>query len=141
MASFWRKRRIAAALAGVVLAAAAQFIALLLSGAGHAWVEPFFFSALLWPALPLMAIRLQGRAAGSNPMVDGTALLFGLILDALLVMATVDGMGGAFPMFGTGTERFLKVAAAALPLVLLWIALWLSWQGAALLLCLRGGRR
>jgi hypothetical protein len=118
-----------------MFAAVAQFLSVLLSGAGHGWVEPFFFSPAMWITLPLMAIRLSRRAAGSDSLdwvVDGLVLIWGLILDVLLVIATASG---------TGTEIFLKVATMGLPLVALWMALWLSWQIAALFLLFSRVRR
>jgi hypothetical protein len=54
-------RPIAAAITGIMFAAVAQFLAFGLSGAGHGWTEPFFFSAAMWITLPVMAIRLSRR--------------------------------------------------------------------------------
>jgi hypothetical protein len=131
----WMSRPRAAAVTGIMFAAVAQFLSFGLGGAGHGWVEPFFFGAAMWITLPVMAIRLSRRAAGSDNLdwvVDGLVFLSGLLLDGLLVISTV---------FGTGTEYFLKVVAYAGPLVALWIALWLSWQIAALFLLSSGLRR
>ena len=126
-------RPIAAAVTGIMFAAIAQFLSILLGGAGHGWVEPFFFSAAMWITLPLMAIRLSRRAAGSDSPVEWLVLLSGLLLDMLLVISTV---------FVTGTEYLLKVMAmGGLPLVALWVALWLSWQIAALFLLFCRARR
>lgn len=130
----------AAGIAGLITAAAAHFLAAMISGAGHAWVEPFFFSAAMWVAFPLILIRLQLYRAGSDrlALLDWPVLILAILLDIWLVAATTAGD----PMFGTGTEHFVRVFWMDPPLVSLWIALWLSWQIAALYLCLRRlGRR
>ena len=119
-------RTMKAATVGIILAAIAHFVAAMVSGAGHAWTEPFLFSVVMWITLPLAAIRLSQHWTGSDRLrwLDWLLLLTGILLDALLAMAT-SGSGEA--------EYFFKVD---LPVVGLWIAFWLSWQFAALfLLC------
>jgi hypothetical protein len=137
-------RAVVAGIAGVITAAAAQFLAAMISGGGHAWVEPFFFSAAMWVMFPLMFIRVQQHRAGSDKLapLDWLVMLLAIALDILLVMTTIERDEPLLPMFGTGTERFVRVLRTDPVLPALWIALWLSWQIAALVLCIRarGGR-
>ena len=102
-------REVVAGVAGVITAAVAQFLAAMISGAGHAWVEPFFFSPAMWVMFPLMFIRVQQHRAGSHglPALDWLVLLLAIVLDVLLVMTTIEREEPLLPMFGTGTERFV----------------------------------
>lgn len=126
-------RLIAALLLGALLAAAAQILALMLSGAGHGRTAPLFFSRIMWIMLPLMAVRLKLK--GERPWLfwlDLLTLLIGVLLDALLVTMTVENDEPLFQRLGSETETHGKVDWLGVPFVLLWIALWLSWQiGAA----------
>ena len=133
-------RAVVAGVAGVITAGAAQFLAAVISGAGHAWGEPFFFSAAMWVMFPLMFIRVQQHRAGSDELapLDWLVMLLAIALDVLLVIATIEREEPLLPMFGTGTERFVQVFLMDPVLLALWIALWLSWQIAALFLCIRG---
>jgi len=133
-------REVVAVVAGVITAVVAQFLAFMISGAGHAWVEPFFFSPAMWVTFPLMFIRVQQHRAGSDELalLDWLVMLLAIALDLLLVITTIETEDPLLPMFGTGTERFVQVFLMEPVLVALWIALWLSWQIAALFLCIRG---
>jgi len=128
-------RAVVAGVAGAITAAVAQFLAAMISGGGHAWTEPFSFSAAMWIMFPPMFIRVQQHRSGSRRLVwlDWFALFVAVLLDGLLVVATRgDGLSG------TGTELFLRVLWMDPVLVVLWIAIWLSWQIIALYLCLAG---
>jgi len=130
-------RTVWAGVAGIGLAAAAHFLALMLGGGGHAWTEPFLFSFALWVMFPLVLVRVRLVLTGSEGLawLDSLVLCAGLLLEVLLVAST----GGAESrMSGTGTELFMRVLSMEPALVLLWILLWLSWQVAALYLCLAG---
>ena len=113
-----------AGLAGVAAAVVAQFVALLLTGAGHGWIPPFWFSLWLWPLLPLTLIRLGQRRSHA---LDTGLIMLALALDAALVVATID----------EGTEYFRPVITMGWPVVAVWLALWLSWQVGALILRFR----
>src|ERR1044072_8335458 len=114
-----------AAIAGVITAVATQFLAVMISGGGHAWVEPFFFSVAMWVMFPLMFIRVEQHRTGSDmlPALDWLVLLLAIVLDALLVSATIERDEPWLPMFGTGTERFVQVFRMDPVLPALWIAL------------------
>ena len=115
-------------LAGILVAALAQFIALLLAGAGHGWNQPFWFSAALWPLLPLVLIRVKRDAASVDRFTLNLGLLaLALVLDVALIIRTVE----------EGTEYFMGMVATGPLLVALWLLLWLSWQVGALFLLFR----
>lgn len=105
---------------GLACAAIAQFVGLLLGGAGHGWVTPFFASAALWVLLPIgfvFATPSTGYAASRKPM-----------LIALAVIAVIANVGLIFTTIDQGTEYFSKVFQLSPPFVLGWMALWISWQ-------------
>lgn len=101
---------VVAGTAGLLMAAAAHFLGLMVSGGGHAWTEPFFFSVAMWLAFPWMFIRIHEHRAGSDEFawLDWLVLFCGLLLDAWLVVATV-GSSDTTQLSGTGTERFLQL--------------------------------
>lgn len=101
-------------------AALAHYIALALGGAGHGWTQPFFFSFALWLLLPLTAIRAGNRKSGRSEAAAANISLaaLALILDVALVVSTKV----------SGDEHFENVANLFPPLVMAWIAIWLSWQ-------------
>ena len=111
---------IAAVVLGLFAASAAQFLALMLSGAGPGWVTPFFFSLFLWFALPWTAARFRLRRTGRpyGIAADAKLLAAGILLDALLVYSSL----------AEGLEYYRKAADFAPQLTYGWIALWLSWQ-------------
>lgn len=117
-------RTMKAAAVGLILAAIAHFVAAMVSGAGHGWTEPFLFSAVMWITLPLVAIRWSQHWAGSDRLrwLDWILLLTGILLNVLLATAT------------SGNDQPEYFYQADLPILALWIAFWLSWQLAALLL-------
>ena len=110
-----------AALAGLGPALLAELIAFLLAGAGHGWVTPLSYSLLLflaWPAtLVVLALDHPRRR-----LFCLLLLLAGLAADAALVRATLR----------EGLQYFERGFTAGPVLDLIWIALWLGWQGAAL---------
>jgi hypothetical protein len=125
-------------LSGIAIAAVAQFIAFMLTGAGHGWITPFWFSLSLWLLLPLVLVRLRGRAiSGAGSLLRNASLLpLALALDLALIVATfVEGSDQII----SGPHYFMKVTAAGPMLVVTWIMLWLSWQVGALLLLFRKG--
>ena len=115
---------------GLLLALIAQFLALMLAGAGHGWVTPFFASYALWILLPLTFATV--RPFRSYPTGAGRKLLalalLGLVADASLLFATAQ----------EGSEYFWSALDQAPPLPLLWILIWLSWQPVVALALARG---
>jgi len=113
---------------GLILAAVAQFLGLLLAGAGHGWTSPFFASVLLWILIPttLLAVRR------SRPLTLGMAAV-ALAADAWLIMRTIDE--------GNALRHYLDVNGfVGFVLVGGWIGLWFSWQGAVIIALLFGRR-
>jgi hypothetical protein len=101
--------------AGLVVAALAQMLGLLIGGAGHGWGQPFLFSPALFVAYPVVFLRL--RAPGTLAWTDVALLAAAGGLDMLLVRATQ----------AEGTRYFDAVMAMP-PIPHLWLALWLLWQ-------------
>lgn len=101
--------------AGLVLAAFAQMLGLLITGAGHGWAQPFRFSPALFLAYPIVFVRL--RAPGTLSWMDVALLGAAGVLDMLLVHQTRI----------EGTEYFRRVMALP-PIPHLWLLLWLLWQ-------------
>ena len=124
------------ALSGVVIAAVAQFIALMLTGAGHGWITPFWFSPALWLLMPIVLVRLRNRVPSKtgSPLPNVSLLLIALALDIALIIRT---FAEGSDQFMNGSDYLMKVAAVDPPLVMTWILLWLSWQIGALFLLLR----
>jgi len=122
--------RLGAACAGIGAAAAAQIVSIAVAGGGHGWVEPFFFGPAMWLTLPLMAVRVSQHSAGSVrfPAIEPLVLLVGLGLDTALCVATNRSI------IDTGRDEFLMAMSLEWPIVVPWLALWLSWQLAALFL-------
>lgn len=101
--------------AGLVLAAFAQMLALLITGAGHGWGQPFRFSPALFLAYPIMFVRL--RSPGTLAWTDVALLAAAAALDLLLVQQTQI----------EGVEYFRRVMRLP-PIPHLWLLLWLLWQ-------------
>jgi hypothetical protein len=101
--------------AGLAVAALAQMMGLLITGAGHGWGQPLRFSPALFFAYPLVFLRL--RAPGTLVWTDVALLVAAGVLDMLLIRATQ----------AEGTEYFHRVMGMP-PIPHLWLALWLLWQ-------------
>jgi hypothetical protein len=108
-------QRNAVIVAGLAVAALAQIVALLVTGAGHGWGQPLLFSPALFVAYPLVFLRL--RSPGTLAWTDVALLAAAGVLDLLLVRGTA----------AEGTEYFHRVMAMP-PIPHLWLALWLLWQ-------------
>jgi len=107
--------------AGLLLWLAAQALAFGLAGAGHGWVDPFFFTLPLVVLYPAALIRWRGPSRGRGG-IDLLLLLTGLALDFLLVGRSL-GEEGAYLL------RIWQFEPAA---VAIWIILWAGWQAALL---------
>ena len=112
----------------LVLAIVTTVLGLMLSGAGHGWTSPFFFSmplVFLYPVALFLAIRRSALARRA-----GVALVaLGLILDLCLAWMTAGESEYFFRMMDQ--EGAPEVASA-------WVVLWLGWQAAASVAPVRG---
>ena len=72
---------------GLTLAAITQFIALLLTGAGHGWTAPLRYSLILFLAYPFALVRRADRI-GTSILPDVVALGFGIGASLLLIVDT-----------------------------------------------------
>jgi hypothetical protein len=99
----------------------AQFLALLLSGAGHGWTTPFFVTLSLWVLFPATFVV----ATTDGPQT----------LRAMIVLAVIALGADALLINGTLAEReilplYVQVnGAVGLSIIGLWLAIWLFWQG------------
>jgi len=103
---------------GFGVAAAAQFLALILSGSGEGWNTPMVLSFALWLLFPL-SIHAAREGGGRSLLI--ALAIFALIGDAQLIRGTL------------GEREYLAryVEVNGLPGMLLaavWIILWGSWQ-------------
>ncbi|HEX8363986.1 MAG TPA: hypothetical protein VF603_01725 [Allosphingosinicella sp.] len=110
---------------GLTVAALAQLLALLVTGAGHGWGQPLRFSPALFVAYPIVFVRL--RSPGTLAWTDVALLAGAGLLDLLLVHQT--GI--------EGTEYFHRVMAMP-PIPHLWLLLWLLWQALAVKILVSG---
>ena len=108
-----RARTFAAVTIGLALAVFTQFIALLMTGAGHGWITPFWFSPLLFVLNPIAFTRVVGGPKGA-PVIDIILIVIGVALDIALYTRTV----------GEGVEYFWRVA----PFNWVWLVFWSLWQ-------------
>lgn len=111
----------AAAITGLVFAVLAQLLAAILIGPGEGWYQPFYFSPALFILYPIVFIRLAAPEELPWAGLDVLLVAAAVILDWLLVKATVQ----------EGIQYFDKVMALP-PWPHLWLFLWLLWQGLAL---------
>ena len=111
-------RKALAILVGLLIAAFAEFVGIMLAGAGHGWVAPASASLILFLAYPATLWRWTDPGGGSA-RADGMALMLGAVASLLVLVDTI-----AFEW-----EYFRKVVAQemGLPLVILWILLWSGW--------------
>ena len=109
--------------AGLVIAAIAEFLGLMLSGAGHGWTQPIFYSLLLFAAWPLALLRI--------PRPEGTSAAFDLFMLVLGVGATVL----LFVQSAGESEyirRLIALEDLAVPVMVAWLLVWFGWQGLTL---------
>lgn len=104
-----RGRTFAAVAIGLALAMFTQFIALLMTGAGHGWITPFWFSPLLFVLNPIAFTRVASGRKGA-PVIDIILIVIGVALDIALYTRTV----------AEGVEYFSRVA----PFNWVWLAFW-----------------
>ena len=117
---------------GLILAAIAQFLAMLLAGAGHGWVSPLLFSVALWIFIPSTLLAMRQVDNGSRNLMLGMAAV-ALAADVWLIIRSMD------------ESRYIRLyvdvnGALGLIIILLWLGLWLFWQG-LLVRALLGGRK
>ena len=104
---------------GLGLAAVAQLLSFLLSGAGHGWNTPLLVSMVLWVVAPVTLYVV--RQSPSPRAVLITLALIGLGADAVLIKGTVRE-ARVFPLY-------LQVnGAAGVLIIAAWLLLWLFWQ-------------
>ena len=94
---------------GIVLAG----VGVLVAGAGHGWVTPFWFSVLGLAIYPLAVFRLLSYG-DQYTGVDFGLILIGALLDAGVYAQTIEENFKHFDRLGS----FLFV----------WIGLWALWQ-------------
>lgn len=116
-------------LTGLGCAVVAQFLALGLTGAGHGWVAPFFYSPLLFVAYPIVLARL---IQPSRRMI--------WIEIMLLAAAVAADTYLAANALGSEASYVNRVMAAAPAFLVLWLCLWSAWQPLLIWLLLRGLR-
>jgi hypothetical protein len=102
---------------GLLCATIAQFIAFLMTGAGHGWVYPFFLSPWLFLLYPAAFVRF-GQKQSANPLPDVALLLIAAVLDLKLY----DNM--------TTAERAYYGRPGVVSY--LWLAFWCIWQAVVL---------
>lgn len=112
---------------GLLIAVLAEYLALMLAGAGHGWGAPLRYSLLLFVAYPIALARISNSTRAS------------VAVDAAMF---VVGAGASFRLFQnireTEAEYFWKLVDAGLPIVILWLAIWFGWQALTVANALRG---
>lgn len=110
---------------GLMVAAFAQYLALTMTGAGHGWIAPFFYSPALFVAYPLVLVRIFGRGAGAprrrRLAIDLLLVTAAVLLDVLLVRSTL-----------AEERQYFEAVMALPPFPHLWLLLWTAWQALAL---------
>lgn len=117
--------------AGLAIAAIAEFIALLLTGAGHGWLAPLRYSLILFLAYPLALIRRADRT-GTSILPDVVALGLGICASLLLIVETRTNEAGII-------GQFIRVNGVSV--IIVWVLLWLGWQALTVHTILRRIRR
>jgi hypothetical protein len=113
---------VVAIVVGLAIAAVAQFLALMLNGAGHGWTEPFFYSVFLFVAYPVALSRIP-REAGMGVNPDFFLLVLGVVATLLL-----------FAQTSSEPEYFWRMAEqdGGVPVIIAWLLLWFGWQALTL---------
>jgi hypothetical protein len=107
---------VVAILAGLLLAALAQFCALVLNSVGEGWGAPGLVSLLLFVGLPVGLVRLADRRSESIKG-DVRLLLLAALADAFLLLESFSLEYNYFRR-GLGMHPFVDV----------WLGLWLLWH-------------
>ena len=103
-------------LIGFLCAAAAEFLALFLAGAGHGWVAPLFYSLFLFVPYPYVFLRTVGEIR-HWVAADVLLLAAGIVADISLARDTYLH------------EAIYFVRAMEMPpLAIIWMAIWAAWQ-------------
>lgn len=105
---------------GLLLALIAQFLAFVMTSAGHGWITPFYASFILWILLPFTFATVSplGRYHHGDKRRLLVLIVLGLFADAALVLATIQ----------EGAEYFWKTMELGGGLDLFWLLIWISWQ-------------
>ena len=105
---------------GLLLALIAHFLALLLAGAGHGWVAPFYLSFALWLLLPMTLALAWPIGRGSRRAV-APILLLALVADAILIGMSIGE--------SASISHYTDVnGSVGLLIIGLWLCLWIFWQ-------------
>jgi hypothetical protein len=105
---------------GFGLAALAQLLSLILAGAGHGWVTPFFLSFALWMLFPV-TLYLASLSGGTARIMLFVLALIAIVADILLIRGALGERDTLLAM--------IKVNGALGRLfVVLWLMLWFTWQ-------------
>jgi hypothetical protein len=114
---------------GVLIAALATFIALVLAGAGHGWFAPLRYSILVFGAYPVTLFRTANRPSNSAAG-DIVLLVFGAAASLVLYLDVRVNE----PIY------FWKAVDIGLPSLLIWLLLWFGWQFVTIANLVRGRR-
>lgn len=109
-----------AALAGLIPALLATYLALFLGGGGHGWTAPFFHSFLLLVTWPLLCAGIASR--GRRRWVLCRLVLVGAVA-ADLTLALLTGVEGEYFVRALDTTPWAAWG---------WLALWVGVQAGAL---------
>ena len=104
--------------AGLAIAAIAEFLALMLTGAGHGWVAPLRYSLILFLAYPFALVR-RADATGTSILPEVVALGLGVCASLLLIVETRTNEAGII-------GQFIRVNGVSV--IIVWVLLWLGWQ-------------
>ncbi len=106
-----------AIMGGLSCAFVAQAIAFFMTGAGHGWVAPFTFSALLWIAYPVALLRWVDRPSRT------------FWIEALLIVVAVAADLRLHDNIVDAEARYFSVTMYIAPFWGgLWLLLWCAWQ-------------
>ncbi|MGH6616316.1 hypothetical protein [Sphingomonas sp.] len=102
---------------GLLIGLFSLYVALVMTGAGHGWITPFFFSLACPVLFPLVAVRLARADRGRFDM-SVAIIILAVVLDLILLNATTrEGVGYMHRVGG---------------IAILWLSLWALWQVVAL---------
>jgi hypothetical protein len=102
---------------GLLIGLFSLYVALVMTGAGHGWITPFFFSLACPVLFPLVAVRLARADCGGVGM-SIVIIMMAVVLDLILLNATTrEGVGYMHRVGG---------------IAILWLSLWALWQVVAL---------